>query len=372
MNWLMVRRSVFSSVILLWLAFASGHVFAVDILLAEPPQPVSEKQLETVCAGREPWHTKGTINVRADNDMFGAQGQDQGYTNGVLVSWVSPNLVDYRQDPCIPKFLRTFNQYIDWLQPSGYDEQNMIFGLSQLMYTPKYREAQPYDPSDRPYAGALLLSVGYNAREDDFLRTTQVRFGLVGPASYARESQRIVHRMRGLYQFEHWDRQLRNEPVIQIIHERRKRLLRLQNAADWGWDITRHYGGSVGNFATYANVGAEFRLGLRLPDDFGTAALRPAGENTSPVRLQNTGRWSAHVFLGLDARWVFHDITLDGNTFQSSYSVDKRDVVADMALGAALYWDKWRMAVARYYRTAEFYGQIEKPIYGAITVGRRF
>ena len=42
---------------------------------------------------------------------------------------------------------------------------------------------------------------------------------------------------------------------------------------------------SLGNFATYANAGGELRFGLRLPDDFGTAPLRPAGENTAPVKV---------------------------------------------------------------------------------------
>ncbi|HRM82936.1 MAG TPA: lipid A deacylase LpxR family protein, partial [Acidovorax temperans] len=166
--------------------------------------------------------------------------------------------------------------------------------------------------------------------------------------------------------------QLRDEPVLQLLHERRTRVFRQENVSGWGWDLTRHWGGSFGNFATYANVGGELRYGLRLPDDLGTAPLRPAGENTAPVRTTAGGNWNAHLFVALDARWVLHDITLDGNTFKSSHSVDKRSLVADVGYGVAITQGNWRIAIARYHRTREFRGQNEIPVYGTITVGRKF
>ena len=47
--------------------------------------------------------THPALNVRIDNDLFGGLAQDQGYSNGFLVSVVSPNLVDYVDDPCLPR-----------------------------------------------------------------------------------------------------------------------------------------------------------------------------------------------------------------------------------------------------------------------------
>ncbi len=51
------------------------------------------------------------INFRVDNDLFGGRHQDQGYTNGALLTLVSPNLVDYTDDPCLPRMARWVNQY---------------------------------------------------------------------------------------------------------------------------------------------------------------------------------------------------------------------------------------------------------------------
>lgn len=316
--------------------------------------------------------THPALNVRIDNDLFGGLDQDQGYSNGFLVSVVSPNLVDYVDDPCLPRLARRLNRYLDWVNPQGFDEQNMTAGLGQMMYTPNDKEPSALIENDRPYAGALMFSLGYHARKGDYLRSSQVRIGMVGPATRAQQVQDWWHDVIGAEHFNGWQHQLRDEPVLQLIHERRKRLARTAIADDWGWDLTRHWGASLGNFATYANIGGEWRFGLRIPDDFGTAPLRPAAENTAPMRALSHGGWNGHLFVAVDARWVLHDITLDGNTFKSSHSVDKEPLVADFGYGFAIHRGNWRLAVARYHRTREFKGQREVPVYGTFTVGKRF
>ena len=357
------RNRAFTRLVLSWL-----------VLVGTPLVASAQETAQAACSESQvmPLHTKGTLNLRIDNDMFGGLDQDQGYSNGFLLSWVSPNLVNYRDDPCLPLLVRSLNRYLEFLQPGGFDEQNMIIGLGQLMYTPNDRQPSGLIADDRPFAGALLLSLGYNARRGDTLRTSQIRFGVVGPAAQARQTQNGWHDLIGVDRFQGWDHQLRNEAVVQLIHERRQRITRQIGSDDWGWDLTRHWGASLGNFATYANAGGEWRFGLRLPDDLGTAPLRPAGENTSPVHASRRGAWNSHLFVALDARWVLHDITLDGNAFKASHNVDKRPFVADIGYGMAVYLGSWRMAFARYHRSREFRGQKEVPVYGTITVSRRF
>jgi hypothetical protein len=97
---------------------------------------LSTSALAQSCPQDNPLRSTGTLNLRIDNDMFGGIGQDQGYSNGFLVSWVSPNLVDYRDDPCLPRLVRGLNRFLTVLQPEGFDEQNMTIGFGQMMYTP--------------------------------------------------------------------------------------------------------------------------------------------------------------------------------------------------------------------------------------------
>lgn len=315
---------------------------------------------------------QSTINLRIDNDLFGGLDQDQGYTNGFLLTLVSPNLLHYAEDPCLPDIARQLNRVFSSLQPTGYDELNMTVGVGQMMYTPTDPEPEDLIVEDRPYAGALLFSIGYNARRDNDLRSALLRFGMVGPAAKGGIVQNNFHDLIGVDRFNGWDNQLQNEPVLQFIVERRRRIMESRNPKPLGGDMIVHGGASIGNFATYANLGFEYRFGYHVPDDFGTAPLRPAGENTSPVKTNSSEGWFSHLFIVFDSRWVVRDITLDGNTFQSSHRVDKRPLVADLGYGISVSKGDWRLAFARYHRTREFDGQRKTPALGSITIGRRF
>lgn len=314
------------------------------------------------------------VNIRVDNDIFGGAGQDQGYTNGAVITSVSPNIADYVNDPCLAPIARWINRHFERLRPGEFEQQNMIVSVEQGMYTPTDFRRADLIADDRPYAAVVMLGIGYNARNGDHLRSTHLRVGMVGPSARGEQVQNAVHDMVGGARFEGWDHQLRDEPLVQLVHERMRRWSedRDGNASGWGWDMIGHAGGGLGNFATYANAGAELRLGWRLPDDFGSSTQRPAGENTAPTRLAADGSWAWHLFLSLDASAVLRDITLDGNTFKSSHSVDKRTWIATAGLGMAVTHERWKFAVAHYYRTREFDGQEETPVFGSFSISRAF
>ena len=313
------------------------------------------------------------VNFRVDNDLFGGEHQDQGYTNGAGLSFVSPNLVDFTDDPCLPRLARWVNRHIERLQPGGYDQQNMVFAIGQALYTPRDPDRSDLILDDRPYAGVLVASFGYNARNDAHLRTTQLQLGVVGPAALGEQVQNAVHKLIESTQFQGWDNQLHNEPVFALVHERMRRWPGDDDfdSEGWGADAVTHWGGSVGTLATHGTAGLEVRLGWRLPDDFGTSPVRPAGENTAPTRggVRHAG-WTMHVFASAEGKLVLRDITLDGNTFRDSHSVDKRMLVGDLGYGFAVTRGRWKFALARYHRSREFDGQAERPVFGSFTISR--
>lgn len=313
------------------------------------------------------------VNFRIDNDFLG--GQDQGYTSGLMLMLVSPNLADYTDDPCLPGMARALNRYLAWLYPQGFEQQNMVFTLGQGLFTPTDAARTDLITDDRPYAGVLRVGLGYNARSGEHLRSTHLRLGLVGPSARGKEVQNAMHHVFGSERFEGWQNQLHDEVVFQVVHERLRRWpeLKANRQSGWGADTIAHWGGSLGTLATYANAGAEWRYGWHLPDDFGSSPLRPAGENTAPsAYARENGGWTGHVFTTFDARWVLRDISLDGNTFRHSHSVDKRNFVADVGYGFVVQRGAWRVALARYHRTREFEGQRKLPVFGSLTVSRGF
>lgn len=311
-------------------------------------------------------------NLRIDNDLFGAQHQDQGYSNGLELTLVSPNLRDYTSDACLPAPARVLNRWLRWLHPAEYEYQNMVVGFGQALFTPVDYTREDLVAGDRPYAAALLLSLGYNARRGGWMHVSQLRLGMVGPSARGEQVQNEWHDIINVDRFNGWDHQLRDEPVIQVVHEHLWRLPRsaARNADGWGWDAIAHGGFALGNLGTHANAGGELRFGWRLPDDFGSDPLRPSGENAAPRRDAPTRRWSAHVFAAMDGRWVARDITLDGNTFKDSHRVDRRPLVADFGYGFAVTRAGWKLAFARYHRTREFEGQADTPVFGSFTISR--
>ena len=307
-----------------------------------------------------------TINVfaRIDNDLF--TGTDREYTSGVEAGFTTATVDSFDHAGFAPS-LRRANRALRWLQPKGFDENNVTWTIGQLMFTPADGHLEDPDRRDRPYAGLLLAGITYNSRDSHSLRSTSLDVGIVGPSAFARQTQNLVHRVVGADRFLGWDHQLNDEPVFRVLHERFRRWdIRPTRRVS---DVTVHYGGSIGNLSTFANAGAELRIGRHLPDNFGTATTLSYGQNTAPTRW-GSNRQSIHGFVAIDTLAVLHDITLDGNTWRHSASVDRERYVAEVALGVALYWRGWQTTVGVTYRTKEFETQTGDTRFGTLTFRR--
>ena len=346
-------------------------------------------------SGCERSHVRGErtqlFSFQLENDLFA--GTDSQYTNGVKLTWVSPNLTEF-DDPQLPRWIRAstdvVRRVIEGFLPARATACNVVVTLGQAMYTPNDRERTALDPGDRPYGGWAYLGLGYNVRIDPperargsaTLDTVEINVGIVGPHSYAQQTQDFVHRVRGLERFLGWSNQLRDELGVQFVFERK-----FKDTAPWALgrldaNFIPHHGVSIGNVASYLNAGAELRIGWRLPDDFGTSLIRPGGDNAAPRTTALNRRIyheaSFHVFASLDGRAVANNIFLDGNTFATSHAVKKRPFVGDMAYGWAYTWPQLarlpsgKLAYAHYLQSREFEGEKRNHGFGSVTVSIEF
>jgi hypothetical protein len=125
-------------------------------------------------------------------------------------------------------------------------------------------------------------------------------------------------------------------------------------------------GFSLGNVFTYANAGVELRAGYRLPADFGTSLIRAVGDSNASSRTS----FNVFVFVSAEGRGVLRDITLDGNTFSDSHSVDKEGFVSYVAGGIGITHFQLTYAQAR--RSNEFKIQEEPQQFGTLTLSNFF
>ena len=335
------------------------------------------------------------VSFQLENDLFA--GTDSQYTNGVRLTWVSPN-IESLNDPLLPMWVRCSNQAIQDLfgrvVSGDVTALNMVITLGQAMYTPVDRDRTDIDPKERPYAGWTYLGFGYNIRHDPAgalqqsqarrLDTIEIDIGIVGPHAYAQSTQDLVHRIRSLRRFQGWGNQLNDEFGFQVVREQKLRPPSLSTEdpmdASHGFALQAipHYGISVGNIASYLNAGVEVRAGWRLPDDFGTSPIRPGGDNAAPRGPRREERLysqhSFHAFASFDGRIVANNIFLDGNTFRHSHAVKKNNLVADVAYGFAYTWPRasWRpggkLAYSHYLQTPEFRSESRTHGFGSVSV----
>ena len=226
---------------------------------------------------------RGSLTLYSENDKYFA-GTDRAYTNGLKLSYLSPDLSTLRS-PEVAAPVRLFADALGRFVPDGHTYK-FGFSLGQNIYTPEDTETTAYQPADRPYAAWLYAGValhvlypepspGRSARLDIF----ELNFGLVGPSALGEDVQNGFHDLIGVARANGWDNQLRDEPGVNLIYERRHRFSTERAREAWGADFIPHAGFSLGNVFTYANAGAELRLGYKLPADFGSNLIRPSGDS---------------------------------------------------------------------------------------------
>lgn len=321
--------------------------------------------VSTLAAGEAevPW----TVNTYFENDLF--NGTDSDYTNGVKITLISPDLVTFVESGKLPDWSLEYIYRLPFINdPDPALKRKVEFSLGQNMYTPADTSRSDLIADDRPYAGWTYFAAAFHTRSSERMDTIELQLGLVGPQAYAEETQSAVHDLRDLERAKGWDHQLKNEPGLAAIYERKWQIDPFISRGTFAMDAITHLGCSLGNVATYANTGFETRMGWNLPDDFGASLIRPAGNTGFSARQQPGG----YLFAGVNGRAVLRDIFLDGNTFADSHSIDKKPFVADLAVGAAIYVKKFKLTWTQVLRTKEFDGQPGNHGFGSLTLSFLF
>ncbi len=310
----------------------------------------------------------GSLTVYSENDKYFA-GTDEHYTNGFKLSALSTDLRNFTGDSS-PAPVRWVARNLGSLVADG-QPYKLGFSLGQNIYTPTDISTPAPNPADRPYAAWLYLGIALQvyhppacANSPASLDIVEINAGMVGPDALGRQIQNGVHSILGIAHAKGWSHQINNEPGLNLVYERQYRLSTVHARDGWGADLIPHAGFSLGNIFTYANAGAEIRAGWRLPDDFGSNLIRASGDSNA----LNRQRLSVFLFAACDGRAVARDVTLDGNTFEDSPSVDKRPLVADLYTGLGVGGRSWQFTYAQAYRTKEFYGQANRSVFGSIAV----
>ena len=314
---------------------AAAAAFLVSSVAGAAEPPLIECDRTTACE----------FQLYIENDSAGG-GTDRYYTNGIKFGGgVNANRLIERlfQEPA-EKVLKRF------LDNPGDVHVGLFLG--QNMYTPKRITVSGPQPFDRPWAAWLYVGGVAQSVAKNRLQTVEFDLGMVGPAALGEEVQTAWHGIVGADRPEGWSNQIHNEPGVLLTYLEKWRF-----GNSTGLEVVPHFGGSVGNVMTLARAGGIVRVGRNM-SGFGPDTIEPGGAMLQRVRLRDPqsqdDRHEWYVFAGLDARGVAHNIFLDGNTFRSSPSVDRRDFVYDLKAGFSVRLPPARISLTQIWRSEEF------------------
>jgi len=293
---------------------------------------------------------------------------DDGYSNGLLYAWGKANYHDFDAIE-MPNWL---NYLSDWTYINKGDNKqySIEYGVSQRMYTPDDLEKRDIVWGDTPYAGTLLWHTKLRHYGDNRANSLGLTLGIVGPASLAEISQKVIHKAIGATDPKGWDNQIDNEPVFRIEGEHITRFYTHDFAGDTSFDSSTYSNIGVGNLRSNIGTGIAFRLGNMLDQTY--ASINPdSGTTMSGMTVRSMEKWYWQVFTTVYASYVFNDITLDGNTFSDSYSVDLINEQAVITLGTSAIYNNWGVAFTVHCSTDQFEEQAVISKYGSLTFSYR-
>jgi lipid A 3-O-deacylase len=320
----------------------------------------------------------GTLSLYHDNDIL--NGTDRDYTSGLRVAWTSEKRNDLEKVPSIFRglnYLSGASGSLDaFSQLWGFDKPNEVsyqYGtaVTQLMYTPTTFTV-PIPPNERPYAGWLGLGFSLHTTDEIAMNSVELNLGVVGPSSFAEETQDTVHSLINSEIFEGWNSQIPDELTVNLNLKQTRGYTFFQ-AGDISYFPFSMNGASeasvsLGNFRTDASLGFYTQIGHNVTSEFSNPRLSTTANSTGWSDSQDS-HFSAYLIFGAKVSAVLHDISLDGPVFRDfETNESSKPFVADLYYGLGLRYRDWEFSYVNTLRSKEYKSQQDSQAFSSIVV----
>lgn len=299
-----------------------------------------------------------------ENDTF--TGSDNNYTNGLGLGWSTDEVRTYGEGG----FVRRWSDF--WsLLPFVLDDGYLTYAswtVGQEMHTPDDISNPAPPATDQPYAGVLYLDSILAARGHGWEHRWSLRLGVVGPASQADDTQTWFHDLIGVDEPMGWDRQLPDEPLLNVGYDAAHLLLERDLGAEAKFRLVPVGGAAVGTYFTGASLGLYGEVGWNLVRAFGISALRGGFDTSTTIGVGPVDGWSISLFAAAGGFGVAHYLPLDGTVFKDSRSVDSEPFVGTTSVGLTVRSGRFVLGLARTYTTEAFEAQAERAEYGTVSL----
>jgi lipid A 3-O-deacylase len=271
-----------------------------------------------------------SFNFYVENDSrnIGGPGSDNAYSSGLKISFTDADNVI----PTYGEFL--INQISVIKQYSEKYKTNFGYFIGQQIYTPNDIRKSEIIIDDRPYASWLHAGVSAQFQGEESSHSFDLSFGIIGPEAYGEQIQNGFHKIIRIYGASGWKNQLKTEAAVSASYQQKIKFYEMHNQKKQiFFDVIPYFGGVLGNVHINSYLGGLFRLGSNLPSDYGPAraSLSDGDSFIDPEKI--ISEFSFYGFAAARAIVVARNIFLDGNSFNDSHRVKKRNIVYESELG---------------------------------------
>lgn len=324
----------------------------------------------------------GYLTFYLDNDLF--TGTDRDYTNGLRLSWISESRPLFKRLPARRQLEKmsgakggdSWYGRLSGFSPEDIENGDVVlnygFSMTQEMYTPEDFSSPTQPVGERRYAGWLGLGFSVHASDEFVLNSVELIFGTTGPRSLAEKSQKFIHDLRGIENFEGWDDQIPNEFTLGLAFTQKRRLrflerperaLSVDGFAEWGLRL--------GSFRTGARAGGLIRAGYNLPADFSDPRISSTAYShqffAGPT--SSVSDWSIYGLFGANAGAVLFDATLDGPLFKNFETGNQRETwVMEAYAGFGIRWRMLELSYVQTWRSKTYTQQDGSASFGSLAL----
>lgn len=246
-----------------------------------------------------------SISTRAENDIFGSgENRDMQFSNGIYFTHRT-----HKKDT--PEFIKKSADIIPSLSiKDGIVANRYSLGVGQEMHTPDDIGNRELQLNRNPFVGFLFFKLGKEEITHEYKKRSFLYMGVVGPWSFAGKTQREFHALFDMTNPRGWRNQIDNEFVF--MHESGIEIRDLQIKYNTNkLEQSSGYKLKLGTWYT----GLEFFLSHKF------------GQNYELFSTSQNKEFSWFLFNTPYIQAVLRDMTLDGNTFRNSHSVEKEPFV---------------------------------------------
>lgn len=300
-------------------------------------------------------------SITLENDIF--TGDDDGVTN-VIGFQIAHGAFDRFTPHNLPDWLY-------WLVGNSYinrkdnHKRGVVYVFGQVIQTPKDILSSEPILNDLPYAGLLISSATLYSAGQTVTDKLSLWGGVIGPLSFAEETQTFIHSLIGSDIPNGWDNQLSNEPVLMVEAGKVLRVFATPEQHKLEFDTLLSGDISFGNFRSSINVTAIVRVGNNLTISYPFSSILP-DRQVNPLAFSDLSSW--YLFAGFQSAYVANNILLNGNTFTDSQSLPLDHTLFRSSVGIGTNYGKWAFS----FLYSEIIFTDHPDPFGSISITRRF